>query len=125
MTSSVIGYAGMTHLGLNSAVAAAEKGFQVICYDSDTQRIAAYTRNELSVVEPDLPELLAKNAHRVSFTAKTQDLALCDVIYIASDVPTDDFGQSDFGPINALIDQVEPVLCPDTVMVILSQVPPG
>ena len=125
MTLSVIGYAGMTHLGLNSAVAAAEKGFQVICFDSDKQRVAAFTRNELSIVEPDLNELLSKNAHRISFTAKSQDLVLCDVIYIAPDVPTNDFGQSDLGPINTLIAEVETVLRPDTVMVILSQVPPG
>ncbi len=34
-----IGYAGMTHLGLNSAVAAAERGFDVVCYDADAARI--------------------------------------------------------------------------------------
>ena len=28
-----IAFVGMTHLGLISAVAAAEKGFQVICFD--------------------------------------------------------------------------------------------
>lgn len=125
MTSPVIGYAGMTHLGLNSAVAAAEKGFRVICYDSDTQRTAALTRNELPVVEPDLPDLLQKNARRISFTTDPNELTSCDMVYVASDVPTDDFGQSDLGPINMLLAQVEPVLHPDAVMVILSQVPPG
>ena len=125
MTATVIGYVGMTHLGLNAAVAAADKGFAVVCYDPDPQRIAALERHELPVVEPDLPELLAKNAHRVSITARAQDLAPCDVVYVAPDVPTDDFGQSDLGAINTLIDQVEPILRPDAVIVILSQVPPG
>ena len=37
----VVGYAGMTHLGLNSAVAAAERGFAVVCFDSDRHCIAA------------------------------------------------------------------------------------
>lgn len=32
MTNLMIGYAGMTHLGLNSAAAAADRGFEVICY---------------------------------------------------------------------------------------------
>ena len=30
-----IGFVGMTHLGLNSAVAGAERGFDMVCYDPD------------------------------------------------------------------------------------------
>ena len=63
MTAPIIGYAGMTHLGLNSAVAAADKGFELVCYDPDPLLIAALDRGELPVTEPDLPELLQKNAH--------------------------------------------------------------
>ena len=37
-------------------------------------------------------------------------LSLCDVVYIAADVPTNDNGQSDLGRIDTLISQVEPVL---------------
>ncbi len=69
MTGRRIGYAGMTHLGINSAVAAAERGFDVVCYDPDSVRIEALKRGELPIVEPDLPELLAKNSSRLSFTA--------------------------------------------------------
>ncbi len=125
MTSNMIGYAGMTHLGLNSAVAAADKGFELVCYDPDPLRIAALARYELPVAEPDLPELLEKNARRIRFTADSNDLISCDVVYVAPDVPTDDHGQSDLGQIDALINQVDSALHPDTVMVILSQVPPG
>ena len=125
MTGPVIGYVGMTHLGLNSAVAAADKGFEIVCYDPDPQRIAALNRRELPVVEPDLPQLLEKNAGRLRFTADPHGLAPCDVVYIAPDVPTDDNGQSDLGPIDTLIRQVDSVLRSNVVMVILSQVPPG
>lgn len=125
MTSPVIGYAGMTHLGLNSAAAAAEKGFETVCYDSDHKQIAALARNELSIVEPDLSELLNKNNHRIKLTADPQALAGCDVVYIASDVQTDDLGQSELGPIDALIDQVGAKMGAEAVMVVLSQVPPG
>jgi UDPglucose 6-dehydrogenase len=40
----IIGYAGMTHLGLNSAVAAAERGFTVVCFDPGSDRIASLAR---------------------------------------------------------------------------------
>ena len=56
LRAPVIGYAGMTHLGINSAVTAAEKGYETVCYDPDADRIAALARQELPVAEPDLAE---------------------------------------------------------------------
>jgi UDPglucose 6-dehydrogenase len=125
MNESVIGYAGMTHLGVNSAIAAAEKGFRVVCYDADKTRAGALARQELQVVEPGLPELLSKNIERLRFTASASDLADCDVVYIAPDVPTDDAGQSELQPVLTLLNEVHAVLPPASVIVILSQVPPG
>lgn len=125
MTKRIIGFAGMTHLGLNSAVAAADKGFDIVCFDVDPLLAAALDRGELPVVEPDLPELLDKNRRRIKFTADASDLASCGLVYVAPDVPTDDAGRSDLGHIDTLIRQVDAALRPDAVMVILSQVPPG
>jgi UDPglucose 6-dehydrogenase len=125
MTTPIIGYAGMTHLGLNSAVAAADRGFEIVCYDPDPQLVAALDRGELPVTEPELPELLQKNSNRIKFTADSNELANCALVYVAPDVPTDDTGRSDLERIDALIRQVDAVLRPETVMVILSQVPPG
>ncbi|HUI17739.1 MAG TPA: nucleotide sugar dehydrogenase [Alphaproteobacteria bacterium] len=121
----VVGYAGMTHLGLNSAVAAAERGFAVVCFDPGRDCIAALARGEPTVSEPDLAELMAKNAERLSFTSEASALRRCAVVYISPDVPTDDGGTSDLGPLTALIAAVEPVLAAEASMVVLSQVPPG
>ena len=125
MTNPMIGYAGMTHLGLNSAAAAADRGFEVICYDADTLLIAALDRGELPVSEPDLAELLQKNSHRIKFAAAADALTACGLVYVALDVPTDDTGRSDLVRIDALIRHIEAVVRSDAVMVILSQVPPG
>jgi UDPglucose 6-dehydrogenase len=125
MSGDAIGFAGMTHLGLNSAVAAADRGFDVVCYDADAKLVTALGRGELPVLEPDLPELLRKNAHHIRFVADPQALAVCSLVYVASDVPTDDDGRSDLACIDALIGQVDAVLPSDVVVVILSQVPPG
>ena len=115
----------MTHLGLNSAVAAAEKGFQVVCYDSGPSCIVALARHEMSVVEPGLTELFEKNKTRLSLTTDLRDLIFCDVVYISSDVPTDDQGQSDLEQVKAYIRQVQEVLRSKVPVVVLSQVPPG
>ena len=125
MARPVVGFAGMTHLGLVSGVCAAEKGFRVVCFDPSSARITALRRRELPVSEPQLDHLVAKNAERLHFSTSDDDLAGCDVIYVAPDVPTDDGGQSDLGPINALLERVFAAAKPDAVIVVLSQVPPG
>ena len=35
MLQPIIGFVGMSHLGINTAVATAERGFNTICYDKD------------------------------------------------------------------------------------------
>ena len=125
MTNPAIGFAGMTHLGLVSGVCAAEKGFRAVCFDPDEARVARLQQRELPVSEPQLGELVARNAARLAFTSSAAELAACEVIYIAPDVPTDDKGESDLGPVNALLEKVFSVARGGAVIVVLSQVPPG
>ena len=120
-----VAFAGMTHLGLNSAVALAADGFSVICFDPESARVAALRDGRISINEPDLDDLVRSNADRLTFTDDPAGLALCDVCYVAPDVATDDAGTSDLGPIHQLVDTVDGALSRDATMVILSQVPPG
>jgi UDPglucose 6-dehydrogenase len=120
-----IGYAAMTHLGLNSGVASAEKGFETVCFDADKGLIARLDKGDLPVLEPDLPELLAKNRELIRFTAEAADLRRCDVVYVALDVPTDDAGKSDLAGLDRLLELVIPELAREATLVVLSQVPPG
>ncbi|MGH6969207.1 MAG: nucleotide sugar dehydrogenase [Stellaceae bacterium] len=125
MTGVVVGFAGMTHLGINSAAATVARGFAVVGYDGDAALVARLKAGQLPVVEPGLDALLAENAGRLSFTAEPGDLGACDVVYIAIDVPTDDQGRSDLGPVRSLIERVVPRLRADAILVVLCQVPPG
>ncbi len=125
MTLPVVGFAGMTHLGLVSAAAAAEKGFPVVAFDPDPGRVDPLRRGELPVVEPGLPELLAGNRERLALTSEAAALAPCDLVYVAPDVPTDDTGASDLAPLHALLDAVDAAVPVETLLVVLSQVPPG
>ena len=122
---AMIGFAGMTHLGLNSAAAAAERGFKVAGFDSDTDLCAALRDGRPPVMEPGLPELLSKNAPALRFDADPAVLADCDVVYVAPDVPTDDLGESDLDPVHELIRTADDAMGPGACLVVLSQVPPG
>ncbi len=120
-----VGFAGMTHLGLVSAAAAAAKGFEVIGYDTDAKLVGALDKGDLPVLEPDLAELIAKNRMALSFTADPAALGRCDLLYLAVDVPTDAEGRSDLDAIRRMIAHVVPLLRHDVTLVVLSQVPPG
>lgn len=125
MKAPVIGFAGLTHLGINSAAGALARGFEVVGYDADAGVVEALSRAEPPVVEPGLMEALRDNAQRARYSTDTAALAQCDLVYIAADVATDDQGRSDLDPIRRLIDEVKGGLRPDAVLVVLCQVPPG
>lgn len=125
MNKPIIAFAGMTHLGLVSAAAAAARGFPVVCFDVDAGLIERLSQGVLPVVEPDLPEILKKNRQGMTFTAAPEDLGPCDLMIVSPDVATDENGASDLSVLNSLLDTLEPYVREDGVQVILSQVPPG
>src|ERR1700736_4764464 len=47
--------------------------------------------------------MFGRRRARLAFTTDANLLKKCDVIYVAPDVPTDDKGVSDLGPIRALV----------------------
>ncbi len=115
----------MSHLGIVTSTALASKGFDVIGYDPDEHLTGNLALGSLPIDEPDLEDLIASNGGRQAFTSDLNALASCDLVYIAVDVPTDDEGRSDLGPVEYLIETVSPRLGPEAILVILSQVPPG
>lgn len=125
MSGLVVGFAGMTHLGLVSAAAVAAKGFETVCYDRDKALIERLSRGELPVNEPGLDELLRSSGNRQRFTCDLKALSSCDLVYISADVPTDDEARSDLSGIRALIESVASAMRDDARLVVLCQVPPG
>jgi UDPglucose 6-dehydrogenase len=125
MKNPKIGFVGMTHLGLVSSVSAAEKGFEVVCFDQSLTLIQEIAAGNLPISEPELDKLFSFNRGRLEITAQPEDLSKCDLIYVAPDIATDDFGVSDLSAIDELLDLAFSFSGPDAVLVVLSQVPPG
>lgn len=121
----MIGYAGLSHLGLVSSVAAAANGFQVLGFDQDPALVARVNGTELPVVEPGLPDLLAEHRERLVFTSDVSALARCELVYVSVDVPTDAHDRSNVQPVAHLLRLVTAATTPGTIIVVLSQVPPG
>jgi UDPglucose 6-dehydrogenase len=125
VNAPVVGFAGMTHLGLISSAAVAARGFEVVCFDGDAALVERLRRQEWPILEPGFAELVRGNGKRQRFTSAFAELAGCDVVYVAPDVPTDDQGRSDIAGLTRLIGDVVSAMNSTAVMVVLSQVPPG
>lgn len=125
MSRPVIGFAGMTHLGVNSAAAAMARGFEVVAYDGDSATVRKLEGGVPPVTEPGLEEALRQHAARARYTTHEADLGACDVVYISTDVATDDHGRSDLAPVQALIQKAAKALKRDALLVVLCQVAPG
>lgn len=121
----IIGYAGMTHLGLNSAAASAAHEFETVGFDPDVDQINQLQKGMIPINEPGLQDLLTLHEKRLTFSSQAESLKRCHVVYISADVATDHEGQSDLGGIQDLIATVLPHLSSTAVLVILCQVPPG
>ena len=120
-----IGFCGMSHLGLCYSTAAAEKGFQITCFDFDEKKINHLKNSNLEIEEPELKDLISKNKNKLMYSNDILDLSYCDFVYFSFDVNTDNEGQSDK---KLLINNLKNLILhldENIPLIILSQVPPG
>ncbi|MBM3508348.1 MAG: GDP-mannose dehydrogenase [Alphaproteobacteria bacterium] len=125
MSAPVIGFAGMTHLGVNSAAATLERGFRVVGWDEDAAVVAGLREARAPVTEPGLDEILAARGAQARYSVEASALADCDVVYVSVDVATDDEGRSDLARVNRTIEAAAAAMRADATLVVLCQVPPG
>tara|TARA_B100001123_G_scaffold156794_2_gene181521 strand:+ start:10823 stop:12127 length:1305 start_codon:yes stop_codon:yes gene_type:complete len=123
--SPVVGFAGLSHLGIVSSVAAAAKGFKVIAYDSDAVLCQQLRAAQPPVVEPELNDLISRHVERLVFESSASVLESCDLVFLTLDVPVDVDGHSDLTGVRQLFEKIVRHVAPDTTVVLLSQIPPG
>ena len=69
-----IGVIGVGWVGLVTAACFAELGHPVIARDIVAEKVEALSRGEVTIHEPGLGELLARNAERLTFTTEMDEL---------------------------------------------------
>lgn len=97
----------------------------VIALDPDARTVESLRRLQPSVHEPGIEELLARAGPAIEFTSAPASLGACPLVVISRDVRTDDDGVGDVDAVTGLVDAVAPHLRAETVLVVMSQVPPG
>ena len=123
-TKPKIGFAGLTHLGINSAIAAAEKGFQVIGFHDSSDLISDLANGKSPITEPQLTQKLNTYKEQIKFVDNPQYLSSCDIIYLSVDVPTSKNGTSNLNSIHKMIEKIKEIINKNTIFIILCQVPP-
>ena len=120
-----IGFVGMSHLGLNYAVASAIKGYDVVCYDENRRLIDLLNSKQIPYFEKNLKKNLIKKFNSLDFTINKKKLVSCNLIFISKDVPTNNYGKSNLKIIKKILNSVLKIVKKNTIIVILCQVPPG
>ena len=120
---------GTGYVGLVSGVCFSDFGHEVICVDSNPDKIATLARGEVPIYEPGLEDLLTKNvaAGRLSFSG---DLALAvaeaDAVFIAVGTPARrGDGHADLTFVYAAAKEIAKSLSGYTIVVTKSTVPVG
>jgi len=121
----MIGFAGLSHLGIVSSAAAASKGFETLGFDLDSTLCQNLDTGTLPIHEVGLQELISNNKHNLEYTCSAPDLAQCELVYLSCDVSTDANNCSDTRPLTQLAKTVTANMRENSTLIVLSQVSPG
>ncbi len=123
--AGIIGFAGLSHLGIVYSAAAIARGFSVVAFDPQPELAKDLVAGRFPIQEPGLEEVVRQNQALIRYTADAEALGLCSLIFISLDVPTDDNNNSNLEPLEVLIKEIGTHASSDATLVIMSQVPPG
>ena len=119
---------GTGYVGLITGACLAEFGHDVICADTDGNKISMLQNNIMPIYEPGLKELVSRNVEKgyLSFTADIDHaIAFAEGIFIAVGTPMDTNGCADLSALASAFSMIVPHLDHYKVICIKSTVPVG
>ena len=119
-----IGVIGVGWVGLVSAACFAELGHHVWCRDIDAAKIDSLRSGHVPIYEPDLAELVARNADRLHFELDMAPLMEhARLLFVCVDTPPTYSGDADLSRVESVIEDLPPSA--DHAIVMKSTVPVG
>jgi len=122
--SRTIGVFGAGWVGLVTGGCFAELGHNVIVRDVVPDRIAALQTGRVPFHEPELPEVLARNRERITYTLDPAELSAADALFICVQTPPTYSGDADLSYVWSALDDL-PRVERRQVLVMKSTVPVG
>jgi len=119
-----IGVVGVGWVGLVTAACFAELGHPVVARDILPEKVEALSRGEITIHEPGLDELLARNAERLTFTTDMSELLeAAKILFVCVDTPPTRSGDADLSRVRSVVEELGEGS--DHVLVMKSTVPAG
>ena len=125
MKKPIIGFIGLSHLGICTLLSAASKNYTVYGFDFDSTKVEQYQKKQSKINEKNLLKYLTKYSQNIFFSSDFKILSKCDIVYISEDVKTDSRGNSNLNNANKYIKKTIKFANKKAYLVILCQVTPG
>jgi UDP-N-acetyl-D-glucosamine dehydrogenase len=119
-----IGIIGLGYVGLPLAVAFAETGHEVVCFDVDPRKIEALKESR-SYIEDIADATLAPLSDRLHPTSRQADLASCNALIICVPTPLTSAREPDLTYLLDAASSIAQVLQPEQLVVLESTTYPG
>ena len=119
---------GTGYVGLNTGVALAYLGHQVVCIDVAQEKIEKLQKGQLPIYEPFLDKMLAAARSNIKFTTDydSANIPAADVVFISVGTPSLPDGSSDLSYVKSVAEEIGRRLNDNfTVVVNKSTVPIG
>ena len=121
-----VAVAGTGYVGLITGVVLAEIGHDVVCVDSDKDKIGKLNKGKSPIYEIGLEELMLKNKKRLSYTTNYKEAyKFADVIFVGVGTPEKEDGSANLDYVYSVCEQIVSSIQKDCVVVIKSTVPIG
>src|SRR5690606_30561101 len=116
---------GLGYVGLPLAVEFSKKGFSVLGFDINDQRIEELKAGSDSTNEVSTEELSQAIDNNITFSSNEQDLINANIFIVTVPTPIDKFKQPDLTPILSASKLVGNYLSKDDIVIYESTVYPG
>src|SRR6476661_6266238 len=121
---SNVGIFGAGWVGLVTGACFAELGHTVVIRDVVREKIDGLREGNVPFHEEEVPELLASNAERITYTLDVDAVADCEFLFVCVDTPPTYSGDADLSRVWTVVDEL-PDLPGRPVLVMKSTVPVG
>jgi UDPglucose 6-dehydrogenase len=102
-----IGVVGVGWVGLVTAACFAEVGHRVVARDILPEKVEALSRGEITIHEPGLADLLARNAERLTFTTDMGELLdAASLLFVCVDTPPTVSGDADLSRVRSVVEEL-------------------
>ncbi len=102
-----VGVIGVGWVGLVTAACFAELGHPVVARDILQEKVDSLSRGEVTIHEPELADLVRRNAERLTFTTDMSELlGVARLLFVCVDTPPTYSGDADLSRVRAVVDEL-------------------